>query len=206
MQAFILLSISYFAVKSFIILMASPLTIPQALDLLQQRMLHSQTSDYPTLRHGIVRLENQITFQSAIEEPVSLLRSHSPLTPTQRNRLKLLIQHLWGSKASSDHRDRQMLLEELATGKVEDSTINAEIRADIGCQAFVLIAAVFKPGTLFTLKREYFDYLINYSMSHVIALSLPPGWVYHSKLPSLVDDEELREITSPAYHVFVEGK
>jgi len=160
--------------------------------------------DFPGLRNEISLLNQQVAFQAAFEEITPILHARKPLDSTRRNRLKFLIQYVWGKKRTEDHTSRLHSLEKLALGELGCDAADAENSQALGCQAFVLLAIVFKPGLLLSMKRDDFDYLMNHAVSHVRSLRLPHGWIYYAKMPSLIDDNDLRDIVSNSYSDFVD--
>jgi hypothetical protein len=55
------------------------------------------------------------------------------------------------------------------------------------------------------MKRDDFEYLINYIISHIRSLQFPYGWIYYVKMLSLIDDNDLRDIIFNNYGDFVDG-
>jgi hypothetical protein len=185
--------------------MASSPDLLETLRHVRNQLLQCRVGDFPGLREEISLLNRQVAIQAQLEEITPILHARQPLDSTRRNRLKFLIQHVWGNRRTEDHASRLRSLEKLALSELRCDAAHGEDSQALGCQAFVLLAIVFKPGSLLSMKRDDFEYLMSHTVSHIRSLQLPYGWIYHAKMPSLIDDNDLRDIVSNSYGDFVDG-
>ena len=103
-------------------------------------LLQSRITDASALRYKVSMLEHKSSSRRPLKKLSKIFMSRKPLEPTRRNRLKLLLQYVWGKKSSIDHEPRQITLERLAHGELGDEKPNMKDRMSLGCQAFVLLA------------------------------------------------------------------
>lgn len=175
--------------------------ILEALQSIRSQLLRIRVPAFADLRHENLVLGYQLAFQERLDQIIPDIREGKEIDSHLRNRLKLLIQHIWGSKKTRDHQDRLYQLENLAAGNLG---CEAEGRdQSLGCEALVLLSLVYKPGLLLGMKRDEFDYLMNHTVAHVVAIDLPAGWMYNAQMPSLLHDCNIRGLSSPTLTQFL---